>query len=106
MKNLNTYIIEKLKITKDSKIVYNKWSENKLRKSLKRSGEIYLNLVFDYEIKDDKGNKIISLYMEGNNIMASFKDNEKNIEYEYEIYDFSDLLTNDECQELYNYLYN
>lgn len=97
MKKLNSYIIEKLKINKESTIDI----ENEIVHLLKEFGDLELEDVFGNTITDKNGDEADMMWVVGDTIRYSLLDDPSD---SIGLDDLSEMFTMDEIQELYNYL--
>jgi len=109
MKELNQYISEKLKVNKDVN-AYKHMSEENFIELLDKTGEIYLELVFDDHPEVEwpwtpSGHSIKAIFVVDGKLIAEYDDNFKHIEGIEEEIKFTDF--NKEQQKLlYDYLLN
>ena len=104
MNNLSQYILEKLKINKDTLLKDIVPSEDDFFDILKKSGEVELKDVFgdDPLPYDEKKRDILSIYYDGDTPMYSYYNKSMKIDCESELY--LDIFEDKEIIRIYNYM--
>lgn len=107
MRQIDTYISEKLILNKNSKpekVKRKKVSFNMLYKALKNTGEVDLSLIFGESTlpEDNEGREIKSLWVDDKEIYYSYYS--KIAGYDCEKVFYINLLSDDELLHIYDYL--